>query len=42
MWQLVDPVFGTLVYKDFGHLNIDGADRVEQLFRHHFFNQTVC
>jgi peptidoglycan/LPS O-acetylase OafA/YrhL len=38
----VDPHMHTLVYKDFGHLNADGADRVEALFRREFFNETLC
>jgi len=40
--QLVDPCKGTLIYKDYGHLNDDGAKRVEQLFRTHIFGQVIC
>lgn len=40
--QFVDPKAGTLVYKDFGHVNEDGAKRVEQLFRREVFGQPIC
>ena len=40
--QVVNPDTGTLAYKDFGHLNIDGAEMVEQLFRRELFDQPTC
>ena len=40
--QIVDPYNGRLVYKDFGHLNVDGAARLEQLFRKEIFDQKLC
>ena len=40
--QLIDPVSGKLVYKDFSHVNIDGAKRAELVFRDVVFNDTNC
>lgn len=40
--QIVDPVIGTLLYKDGNHLNEDGANRLEQLFRKEIFDQRTC
>jgi hypothetical protein len=40
--QLIDPVSGTLLYKDGNHINEDGAMRLEQLFRRELFDQEVC
>jgi len=40
--MLIDRCSGSLVYKDFGHLNVDGARRVEPLFRKEVFGQAVC
>jgi peptidoglycan/LPS O-acetylase OafA/YrhL len=40
--QILDPNKGTLVYKDAGHLNEDGAMRLEQLFRRYVFGQPIC
>ena len=40
--QVVSPDTGGLVYKDWGHLNLDGAPRVEQLLRKEVYGQTIC
>jgi hypothetical protein len=40
--QLIDPSLGTLVYKDSDHLNTDGTNRLEQLFRAKVFGQRLC
>jgi hypothetical protein len=40
--QLIDPSLGTLAYKDSDHLNRDGANRLEQLFRAKVFGQRLC
>jgi len=40
--MMLDPCKGTLVYRDFGHLNVDGARRVEPLFRREIFGQSNC
>ena len=40
--QVVEPTYGVLLYKDSNHLNADGADRLEQLFRVEIFGQTAC
>ena len=39
---LIHPTLGTLVYKDFSHVNVDGGVRLEQLFRKVIFNETIC
>lgn len=40
--HVVNPDAGTLAYKDFGHLNIDGALMVEELFRAVIFREQPC
>jgi hypothetical protein len=40
--QLIDPSLGTLVYKDSDHLNRDGTNRLEQLFRAKVFGTKLC
>jgi len=40
--MLLDPCNSTLVYKDFGHLNAEGARRVEPLLRKEIFGQAIC
>ena len=40
--QLINPFTGTLAYVDYSHLNADGAEMTEQLFRKVVFNQTIC
>lgn len=42
MLQLVDPDSGRLVYKDFSHVNRDGAKRAELTFREVIFGEKVC
>jgi hypothetical protein len=40
--QLVNPQFGTLAHGDCAHLNVDGARRLEQLFRRYVYDEVVC
>ena len=40
--QVLNPWTLTLGYKDCNHLNVDGAEMVEQFFRIEVFNQTLC
>ncbi len=40
--HVVNPDLGTLAYKDFGHLNADGALMVEELFRREVFGEHAC
>ena len=40
--QLVNPFSGMLVYKDYGHLNVEGNKLLKQLYRKEIFGQEFC